>query len=210
LILLLPGNARSLRECITLNPAWYGWLLTPRRTMTKTRLWGLPLAVDNECYTLGDKFKPLLYLFALWRVKEAHRLNRFLFATAPDVPYDARATLDRAGPWLRVIRDLRLPAALVAQDGMESLAIPWDKLDCLFIGGSTSWKLEVGPYLVREARKEHKWTHIGRVNSVHRAARLQVLPDSVDGTAWAKHPTEYARQWELWLQAGRPSMARLF
>ena len=60
--------------------------------------------------------------------------SRCLFATAPDVVGDAQATLRRAY-MLGWIRYAGLPAALVAQDGLEHLAIPWDDFDALFLGG---------------------------------------------------------------------------
>jgi hypothetical protein len=66
--------------------------------------------------------------------------SRCLFATAPDVVGDAQATLRRAY-MLGWIRYAGLPAALVAQDGLEHLATPWDDFDALFLGGSTAWKL---------------------------------------------------------------------
>jgi len=206
MILLLPGNAKGLLNVIRSFPQAYGWLLTPRRTMTRTGLYGLLYAVDNECFTLGSDFDPDRYRRALRRIAEIHGTGTCLFATAPDVVGDAQATLERAREWLPEIRSLGFPAALVAQDGLENLEIPWSDFDALFVGGTTAWKL--GPaaaYLVKEAKRRGKWTHIGRINSVHRAARLLELPDSVDGTAWAKHPAHYAGRWQCWLDAGMPS-----
>jgi hypothetical protein len=49
------------------------------------------------------------------------------------------------------------PIALVAQDGLEPLPVPWEQLEALFIGGSSRWKL--GPHaarLVREAKERGK------------------------------------------------------
>ena len=37
---------------------------------------------------------------------------------------------------LELIRVIGLPAALVAQDGLEAMAIDWDAFDVLFSGGS--------------------------------------------------------------------------
>lgn len=54
---------------------------------------------------------------------------------------DAAATLTRSAPMLPRIRALGYPAALVAQDGLEHLAVPWDAFDVLFLGGTTDWKL---------------------------------------------------------------------
>lgn len=107
-----------------------------------------------------------------------------LFATAPDVVGDAAATLARSTPFLPHIRALGYPAALVAQDGLEDLAIPWTELDVLFIGGSTEWKL--GPAargIVARGKALGKHVHMGRVNSERRYRyALAIGCDSADGT----------------------------
>jgi hypothetical protein len=113
-----------------------------------------------------------------------------LFAVAPDVYPEARATLERSSQYFGLIRELGFPAALVAQDGAESLDLPWDDFDCLFIGGERrtpsylEWK--VGPQaeaLCHEARRRGLWVHMGRVNSLRRLKRARQMGClSVDGT----------------------------
>lgn len=107
-----------------------------------------------------------------------------LFAAAPDVVGDAAATLADSAPWLPRIRALGFPAALVAQDGLENLPIPWDAFDALFIGGTTAWKLgSAARELVAEAKRRGKWVHMGRVNSARRFRYAEATGcDSADGT----------------------------
>lgn len=107
-----------------------------------------------------------------------------MFATAPDIVGDAAGTLERSRPFLPEIRALGFPAALVAQDGLEDLDVPWDEFDALFIGGSTEWKLGAAARrLVFEAKQRGKWVHMGRVNSLKRYQYAQAIGcDSVDGT----------------------------
>ena len=211
MILLLPGNAKRMLSRIDAGSGLYGWLLTPRRTMTQAGLFGMRYAVDNECYTLGPAFDPDRYLRALRRIADAHGPEGCLFASAPDVLYDPAATLARLPDWSAAIRGLGLPVALVAQDGLERLEIPWDEFDALFVGGSTCWKLDkAAAWLTAEAERRGKWTHYGRINSVQRASRLRARPHSVDGTAWAKHPAEYAVQWQRWIEAGQPRQHHLW
>jgi hypothetical protein len=193
---------------IGVDRACYGWLLTPRRTMTKTGLFGLRYAVDNECFTLGDQFDGDRFLRALGRVRDVHGARGCLFVVAPDVVGDAVGTLERFDRWESKIRALGFPVALAAQDGLEAWDVPWGRIDALFVGGSTEWKLGVGAAgLCREAQARGKWVHFGRVNSVRRASRLWVVPDSVDGTAWAKHPGRYALEWARWVASGKPRFA---
>jgi hypothetical protein len=110
--------------------------------------------------------------------------ERCAFAVAPDVPFDAIGTLDKSLPWLGKIRELGIPAALAAQDGLEDLLIPWDAFDVFFIAGSTEWK--IGPAaraLTVEAKRRGKQVHMGRVNSGKRFRYAHYIGcDSADGT----------------------------
>lgn len=161
-------------------------------------------AADNGQYTTKPDSAPSDEEWLDWLRSTAAGLDRntCLFATAPDVltvvdvdgkPIvvgNAAATLARSRPLFPEIRKLGLPAALVAQDGLEDLEIPWDEFDVLFIGGSTEWKLSDGASrLIVEAQRHGKGVHVGRVNSNRRftyCANLGV--DSVDGTYLAFGP----------------------
>ena len=125
-----------------------------------------------------------------WVTKHQPIADRVLFVVAPDVVGDAAATLERSRPFLPIIRELGLPAAFVAQDGAETVGVPWDDFDVLFIGGTTDWKL--GPHaaeLIREAKRRGRWVHAGRVNSKRRFAHFELLGcDSADGTYIAFGP----------------------
>lgn len=116
--------------------------------------------------------------------RNAAHADSCLFATAPDVVGDAKATHERSTPWLPKIRALGYKVAYVAQDGLEELTVPWDDFDCLFIGGSTEWKLgHHAKALVAEAKARGKWVHMGRVNSNKRYRYAKSIGcDSADGT----------------------------
>lgn len=142
---------------------------------------GVTWCADNGCFGKGY---PGDEKWVEWLTKNAHAAADCLFATAPDVVGDAAATLERSAPWLPVIRELGYPAALVAQDGLEDLDIPWDTFDALFIGGSTEWKLgHHARAIVREAKNRGKHVHMGRVNSLRRYRYADLIGcDTVDGT----------------------------
>jgi hypothetical protein len=141
---------------------------------------GVAWCADNGAFS--DKFDEGKW----WRFLEAnaYATKDCAFAVAPDVVGDAAATLERSRPWLAKIRALGYPVAFVAQDGFESIDVPWDEFDCLFLGGSTEWKL--GPYAreaVAKAKERGKWVHMGRVNSERRWRYADAIGcDSVDGT----------------------------
>jgi hypothetical protein len=142
---------------------------------------------DNGCFGAGY---PGDERWFAWLTKHAADAASCAFATAPDVVGDAAATLDRSLPWLPRIRALGYPAALVAQDGLENLTVPWDEFDVLFIGGTTGWKLgQHARRLVGEAHAHGKHVHMGRVNSERRYAYAELIGcDSADGTYLAFGP----------------------
>jgi len=146
-----------------------------------------------------------------------------LFAVAPDVVGDAEATLDRAdtSKMLGWIRYAGYPVALVAQNGLEYLPVPWDDFDVLFLGGLAEcapcayvrpfsdrekvkrcpgchrrlleWKLGAAARaLVAEAKARGKRVHMGRVNSLRRLRYAAAIGcDSADGTYLTRAPDRY-------------------
>jgi hypothetical protein len=124
------------------------------------------------------------------------------FAVAPDVVGDASATIARSTPWMHKIRALGLPVAFVAQDGQESLPVPWAEFDVLFIGGTTGWKLSVhAQRLALQAVRHLKRVHMGRVNSHRRliTASLSHYCHTADGTYLAFGPDVNLPKVEAWL-----------
>ena len=83
---------------------------------------GVDWCADNSCFTPGRYPGDTAYV--RWLGQRADRAGRCEFATAPDIPFNAAATLDRASPMLERIRAAGYPAALVAQDGLEDLRSP--------------------------------------------------------------------------------------
>jgi hypothetical protein len=158
---------------------------------------GIRWAADNDCF---NGFDPGRYLDLLQAI--SYRAG-CLFVTAPDVVADAKATLALFEHWQPVLArvwatvneadvepgvPVHQPIALVAQDGLEHLPVPWEHLQALFLGGSSQWKL--GPHaaaLVREAKQRGKWVHVGRVNTLQRIRWCMALGvDSIDGSGFAR------------------------
>jgi hypothetical protein len=168
-----------------------------------------PWAADNGCFAQGDGFVPgdwLEWLAELRRYRE-----RCLFAVAPDVIRDAEATLLRSLPYLPTIRQLGYPAAFVSQNGCTSALVPWDAIDCLFVGGDDAWKLgEASWGLCAEAKRRDKWVHVGRVNSFRRLKACAVSGvDSADGTYLKFGPDENWPKLMGWLDAVNHEQAPL-
>lgn len=161
---------------------------------------GVPWAADTGCFNQPDKHDDDRYIG--WLKDRAYAAGRCLFATAPDVVGDAEATLIRSLPMLSRVRDAGYVAALVGQDGLESLDVPWDAFGALFVGGTTQWKLSEATYgLVCEAKERGKWCHMGRVNSLRRLKAAQVGGyDSADGTFLAFGPDKNLPRLRHWLK----------
>ena len=119
-------------------------------------------AADHGTFNHPEKFSLAAYLIWLNEFAANGDAERCLFATAPDVWADAAATLERARPCMPYIQDIGYKVALVAQDGLEDLEVPWDEFDCLFLGGTTKWKVGEAAYaLAQEAKAQDKWLHMG-------------------------------------------------
>lgn len=154
---------------------------------------GQPWAADNGRFSAPQDYTDDGFLAWLGRMPR----ESCLFATAPDVVGDAAATLSLSAPMLPRIRAAGYPAALVAQDGLEALDVPWNDFDALFIGGTTAWKLGLdAAELSREAKRRGKWVHMGRVNSLRRMRYAESIGcDSADGTVLKHDPN---RRPDLW------------
>jgi hypothetical protein len=172
-------------------------MLTPRmgQRAAEGQLW----AADNGRYASPQDYTDAAFLAWLATMPA----ESCLFATAPDVVGDASATLALSTPMFAPIRAAGYPVALVAQDGLESLPVPWDDFDVLFIGGTTAWKLsEPAHGLAAEAKRRGKWLHMGRVNSLRRCRIAQAMGcDSVDGTFLRFGPDINVARLRGWFQA---------
>lgn len=183
-------------------PNGVGIMVNPRSNLTADRLSAFPcFAIDNDCFNLGHAFDGASWLAHICRFTSVQ--DRCLFAVAPDVVGDAAATLERSAPYFDRIRALGFRVAFVAQDGQDTLPVPWDAFDCLFIGGTDAWKLSESAYdLMRQARQRGKWVHAGRVNSLRRLRLMQLAgAQSADGTFVKYAPDLNVLRVQEWLEA---------
>lgn len=159
--------------------AHFGMLVSPRdRKRPQSDVW----AADNFAFTdfNANRFKTMLQNY--------RDIPGCKFVAAPDVVGNASATLRRFARWHGLIEGYGYPVALVAQNGLENLPIPWGDIACLFIGGDDAYKLGLTvAHLVSEAKERGKWVHMGRVNTMQRLRYAQSIGcDSVDGSSYAR------------------------
>ncbi len=154
---------------------------------------------DNSVF--GDRY-PGDDAYHAWAGRFRSEARNCRFVVAPDVVCDAAATIERSTPHLAAIRTMGYPVALVAQNGLEDMTVPWDEFDVLFLGGDTPWKLGAAARaLTVEANRRGKWVHMGRVNSRKRLIyAAEIGCSSVDGTYLAFGPDRNLPRLLGWLQ----------
>lgn len=174
-------TSQNLRECASELGCGVEQLLTPltryRRQEPESYF-----AIDNGAFS---KLETKNFLSLLEREKDARHLCRFV--AVPDVVASARRTLEVFDHWKNQLYGWKL--ALVAQDGLEDLDIPWKLIDAMFIGGSTAWKMSAhAAAVVKAAKAMDKWVHAGRVNTPGRFEYFDNLgADSIDGTGLSRY-----------------------
>ena len=153
-----------------------GELLTP---LTRRAWEGRRYGIDNGAFS---KFDAKDFLSLLDRQKP-HQ-GQCLFVAVPDVVGSARRTLEVFRHWAPELAGAGWPLALVAQDGLEDLDVPWEQIAAVFVGGSTEWKIgRHAEAVVKAAKALGKWVHVGRVNTPERLDRVIAMgADSIDGT----------------------------
>lgn len=168
------------------NDRFFGWLGIPKDGTAPGVIGkdGLPWAVDNGAYKGFDATA-----FASLLVRLSGRPG-CVFVACPDVVGNARATADRFAQWRHVIAELGFPVALVLQNGIEDIGVPWSQLDAIFVGGDDEFKLSNATAdIIQTAKEMGKWVHVGRVNSMERIELFfRARVDSVDGSSMSMFP----------------------
>ena len=127
------------------------------------------------------------------KISRTDRSN-FQWVACPDVVANAIETCNQWLTWFPKLDYFDIPVAFVAQDGIELIPdqVPWDDMACLFLGGSTRWKLSLAAEsLMREAKSRGKLVHVGRVNTLRRVRDVLMmcpLVDSIDGRSFSAWP----------------------
>ena len=180
MILLVSGATRTVNRLIE-HPN-LGVLLTPRAANNPPPR-GVLWACDNSAFSGFDD--------ATWRLMLAKIRNRpdCRWVTCPDVVGDHEATLALWWKYLPVVVEHGQTAAFVAQDGCTVESLPWGRgLSCVFIGGSTRWKLgSEAARIIHETNLRGLWSHVGRVNTFRRFLYFATLNvRSIDGSKHSK------------------------
>jgi hypothetical protein len=156
-----------------------GQLLTP---LTRYRNAKRKYGIDNGAYSGFD----LAAFLSLLKREEENR-EQCLFVTVPDIVGSARRTLEIWRHQHQIFKPW--PLALVMQDGMEDMDIPWDEIAAVFIGGCDPWKdSKAALDIVKTAKTLQKHSHVGRVNTIKRFKLFsEAGADTCDGSGIAMY-----------------------
>lgn len=178
----MSGATASTKRMMGAHPERFGVLLTPSNG--NREWWGADTvwACDNDWFRdLPEVERRANFLRMLAKVIRCRTAPAWV--SCPDAVGDAAETLRRFAIWGPLLAELGLPAALVGQDGLTSEQVPWDRIACLFVGGSTAWKESPAAFaLTSEAHRRGKLVHFGRVNTERRIALIARAMR--DGLAW--------------------------
>jgi hypothetical protein len=183
------------------HPDRFGYLIAPgvrgvRSPIADGAPWAIDLVGMNGAKEHADP-EPIL---SRLREYQPHTDN-CLFTIAPDVLSDHAATLRQWEIWRPQIAEMGYPVAFAAQDGATVDAVPWGDLDALFVGGGDDFKDRLSVPIIKEAKRQAKWVHVGRVNWRRRIwFCLSLGVDSVDGSGFARHPNIRLRQYDGWVE----------
>lgn len=140
---------------------------------------GIPYGLDNGCFAGAlDR--------ATWdRLLEEAEEDAPVFACLPDVVGDARRTVELFKYFTRHTNGI--PRALVLQNGIEHVDIPWDDVAAVFIGGDNAFKISAVAFRIAGVAKMlGKWVHVGRVNTAARMRNWLDVADSGDGSGMSR------------------------
>jgi hypothetical protein len=140
-----------------------------------------PYAIDNGCFKNFERDRWFRLLdeaeATMWETDG----SRPIFVTLPDIVCDAQRTIELFRHFK--LRTNELPRALVLQNGIEYIDIPWDDIAAVFVGGDDRFKhSEEAMRAAKTAKMLDKWVHVGRVNTAARVRNWIGLADSIDGS----------------------------
>lgn len=155
----------------------FGQLRTPGTNYALSDDPEVQWAADNFFYTNQDIEAWLRFVDRF----DENRARRPLFVTLPDIVSEPMRTLELFEHFK--LRTNELPRALVLQDGIERVKIPWGDLDAVFIGGSDRFKYS--PEAINAAKTAKvlgKHVHLGRCNTAKRVRNWRGIADTIDGS----------------------------
>ena len=177
-----------------------------RTPLTQYKSGNIPYILDNGAYS-GFNEKKFL------RMANASKNDIFCkYIVMPDVVGDAQSTYNQFRYYKNIIGLRPNQTAFVLQDGAERRNMPdWDEFDCLFIGGSTEFKMSGKAYIIaQEAIAQGKHVHVGRVNTPSRIVKWHGNCHSIDGSGISKYDHMFDKAVDLIIELNEIRQSKLY
>lgn len=172
-------NSKATEPYYTKYPEWFGWLFTP--FIKNKPILDIPYYSDNGAFAKSKPFTDHNYQ----RHIEYCAKVGVNWLTAPDCVGNSVETNRLFRVWLDRLQCV--PIAYVLQDGIKIDEIPFNECVCVFLGGSTEFKLsDYALKLCYTAKERGKMVHIGRVNTIKRIKHFEGIADTIDGSSWSR------------------------
>ena len=146
-------------------------------------------ACDNDVFNafnkgiLWNEEMNYKYMSMLEKLNNEQTRNLLLWVLSPDAVGDWESTIKLAKKYVPLLQSKGLPVAIALQDGCkfdEALAF---SPDCVFVAGSTEWKLKNIKSVCNYFKPHGISVHVGRVNTRRRLIHCKSSgADSADGT----------------------------
>ena len=181
MIILLDQSTSKIYERKIQYPAVkFGQFRTP---LTQYKSGCFNYILDNGCFS---EFKEKTFTNMALKAKNDIFCD---FIVLPDTVGDATLTFNQFYHWKKQLNLKSNKCGFVLQDGVSDNNFPsWDDFGCLFIGGSTDFKMSSLAYqYAKKAIEKGKHVHVGRVNTVDRIVKWFNNCHSIDGSGISKY-----------------------
>jgi hypothetical protein len=178
MMILLDNSPAKIEEYSKRYGYDFGQLRTPLTNYARAK--GRKYGVDNGCFSEFDEAAWLRLVAKAFADED----DPPMFVTLPDIVGDAARTIELFHEFKAKVPQRR---ALVLQDGISSVRIPWSELDAVFIGGSDEFKYSREAIAAaKTAKMLRKIVHLGRVNTAARVRNWLGLADTGDGSGMCR------------------------
>jgi hypothetical protein len=178
------SSTGTLKNVAELRAAGWRFLLIPRQQ----QIHGFRYAIDNGAWGAAQRNEPW-DVDAFLQLVTRHGAGAD-FVVLPDIVGNGPRSLHRSRTWIPYLLGHTRRLLLPVQDGMTPQHVRYLLGDSigLFVGGTTTWKLETLGLWGQLAHEVGCYLHVGRVNTKRRIHRCAAVgAHSFDGTSVTRY-----------------------
>jgi len=183
--IMLDKSAHQIDKVSLKYDIQFEQLRTPLTQYRRDPNGGIKYGLDNGAYSNFNEARWL-------RMVEAAQGDHLCkWIVMPDTVGDAEMTTFQFNEYRDhfVVNGMEIDKlAYVIQNGVRDEMIPWDKINCIFVGGDDVFKDgQLARDICIKAKALDLQVHVGRVNGPQRFVSWYDFADSVDGSGLAKY-----------------------